>query len=175
MSIAVKEFEWPTPRLEEWRYTNLAAIAGTKWRSSVEAAALAAGHRPCAECRHQRFLAFCNAWEGVHPGSTGSARPCASQMDNQLHAERVAPDRSKRLFLAPLDELPNGVFIQRPERGEQAYLLWDDGLLAWSPHGYQERRSCPKDEQVAVLTPRSTVEAMRAGYVPEIHASAGLA
>jgi Fe-S cluster assembly protein SufD len=32
MSTAVKEFEWPTPRLEEWRYTNLSAIAGTEWR-----------------------------------------------------------------------------------------------------------------------------------------------
>src|SRR5262245_66499612 len=27
-----------------------------------EATALAAGHRPCAECRHSRFLAFCTAW-----------------------------------------------------------------------------------------------------------------
>jgi Fe-S cluster assembly protein SufD len=32
MSTAVKEFEWPTPRLEEWRYTNLAPIAGAEWR-----------------------------------------------------------------------------------------------------------------------------------------------
>ena len=32
MSTAVKEFEWPTPRLEEWRYTNLSAIASVNWR-----------------------------------------------------------------------------------------------------------------------------------------------
>ena len=32
-----------------------------------EATALAAGHRPCAECRHARFLDFCNAWGQAHP------------------------------------------------------------------------------------------------------------
>src|SRR3954451_12290461 len=31
-----------------------------------EATALAAGHRPCAECRHERFLAFCAAWKNAH-------------------------------------------------------------------------------------------------------------
>ena len=28
-----------------------------------EATVLAAGHRPCSECRHGRFLDFCNAWK----------------------------------------------------------------------------------------------------------------
>ncbi len=28
-----------------------------------EATTLSAGHRPCVECRHTRFLNFCNAWE----------------------------------------------------------------------------------------------------------------
>ena len=32
-----------------------------------EATALAAGHRRCAECRHARFLAFCNAWKTAQP------------------------------------------------------------------------------------------------------------
>ncbi len=32
-----------------------------------EATALAAGHRPCAECRRARFLAFCDAWRAAHP------------------------------------------------------------------------------------------------------------
>jgi Fe-S cluster assembly protein SufD len=30
-------FEWPTPRLEEWRYTNLSPIASTEWRSDDRA------------------------------------------------------------------------------------------------------------------------------------------
>src|SRR5271154_6206734 len=40
-----------------------------------EATALAAGHRPCAECRHARFLDFCNAWRTANPGDSDSSRP----------------------------------------------------------------------------------------------------
>jgi hypothetical protein len=138
-----------------------------------EATALAVGHRPCAECRHARFLAFCNAWGTAHPGDGGSSRPTANEIDDRLHAERLAPDRSKRSFVAALDELPDGVFVTAAAWGEQAYLVWGNRLLAWSPGGYGERRRRPKGEEVKVLTPPSTVETIRAGYVPEVHASAG--
>ena len=131
-----------------------------------EATALAAGHRPCSECRHDRFLAFCNAWKSRR---SGSPRPTADQIDRRLHAERVNRDRSKRSYLAKLDDLPNGVFVKR---GEDAYLLWDDSMLLWSPGGYKGRLPRPKEKQVAVLMPKSTVTAIRAGYVPEIHPSA---
>src|SRR6266567_796730 len=77
-----------------------------------EATALAAGHRPCAECRHARFLAFGNAWKTAHPGNNGSARPTtADEIDSRLHTERLAADRSKRSFVAALDEMPDGVFV----------------------------------------------------------------
>jgi hypothetical protein len=138
-----------------------------------EATALAAGHRPCAECRHQRFLAFCNAWKKTHAGSNGSQRPTAAEIDNLLHAERVAPDRSKRSFRGALDKLPDGVFVTLGAREEQAYLVWGGSLFAWSPRGYRGRRARSKGKDVRVLTPPSTVAAIRAGYVPEIHASAG--
>jgi hypothetical protein len=137
-----------------------------------EATALAAGHRPCAECRHARFLDFCNAWRAAHPEGDKSARPTAQEIDDRLHAERVAPDRSKRSFEAVLDGLPDGVFVAVPAWGERAYLVLGDYLLAWSPGGYCERRRRPKGEKVRVLTPPSTVKAIRAGYAPEIHPSA---
>src|SRR5262245_61405643 len=43
-----------------------------------EATGLAAGHRPCAECRRSRFLAFRDAWaagvgEGRDPGAIRAA------------------------------------------------------------------------------------------------------
>lgn len=137
-----------------------------------EATALAAGHRPCAECRHARFLDFCNAWGTAHPTDGTSARPTAREIDDRLHAERLAPDRSKRSFVAALDDLPDGVIVAVAAWGAQAYLVWDDYLLAWSPEGYGERRRRPKGEAVRVLTPKSTVETIRAGYLPEIHPSA---
>src|SRR4051812_33986092 len=75
-----------------------------------EATALAAGHRPCAECRHARFLDFCNAWGQAQRDRRRSARPTAQEIDDRLHAERVAADRSQRTFEAALDGLPDGVF-----------------------------------------------------------------
>jgi hypothetical protein len=137
-----------------------------------EATALAAGHRPCAECRHTRFLDFCNAWGQTHQDGGSSARPTAQEIDDRLHAERVASDRSKRSFEAALDGLPDGVFVTVPAWGDEAYLVRGDKLLAWSQDGYGERRRLPKGKQVRVLTPPSTVKAIRAGYVPDLHPSA---
>src|SRR5262249_29422894 len=122
-----------------------------------EATALAAGHRPCSECRHSRFLDFCTAWKVVHPGASGSRRPTVTEIDNRLHVERLAPDHSRRSFVAALDELPDGVFVTVAAWGEQAYLVWGDHLLPWSPGGYGERRPRPTGQAVTVLTPKSTV------------------
>jgi hypothetical protein len=137
-----------------------------------EATALAAGHRPCAECRHARFLDFCNAWKTAHPGNNVSARPIADEIDSRLHTERLAPGRTKRLCVAALDESPDGVFVTVAAWGGQAFLVWGDYLLAWSSGGYGKRRRRPKGEEVKVLTPKSTVGTIRAGYIPEIHPSA---
>jgi hypothetical protein len=128
-----------------------------------EATALAAGHRPCAECRRDRFTAFRRAWP--------AAPPTAGALDDRLHAERLAPDGSKRTFPADLDELPDGVFVRRPGRGD-ACLVWGGGLLVWSAGGYTDRIARPAGIEVHVLTPASTVAAIRAGYVPDLHPSA---
>ncbi len=137
-----------------------------------EATALAAGHRPCAECRHDRFLDFCHAWGQAHPDGGRSARPMAQEIDDRLHAERVAPDRSKPNFEAARDVLPDGVIVAVPAWGEGAYLVRSHHLLAWSPKGYRERRRRPRGAEVRVLTPPSTVKAIRAGYCPDLHPSA---
>jgi hypothetical protein len=137
-----------------------------------EATALAAGHRPCAECRRARFLAFRDAWSEAHPRVGASARPTAPMIDDRLHTERVKADLSKRSYPAALDELPDGVFVTLEDPHTQAYLVWGDHLLTWSPGGYRERRRRPRGEEVRVLTPPSTVKAIQAGYVTEIHPSA---
>jgi hypothetical protein len=138
-----------------------------------EAMALAAGHRPCSECRHARFLDFCQAWKVAHPWAGGSQRPTATDIDNRLHTERITANGLKRSFTAALDGLPDGAFVTVEAWGGHAYLVWGDSLLEWSPGGYRARRPRPNNEPVRVLTPRSTVEAIRAGYAPEVHASAG--
>jgi hypothetical protein len=51
-----------------------------------EATALAAGHRPCAECRRERFNAFRSAWR-LARAADASSLPTAVEIDNCLHGE----------------------------------------------------------------------------------------
>ncbi len=132
-----------------------------------EATGLAAGHRPCAECRRERYTAFCRAWLAAGLGEGTKVR--AEALDERLHAERLGPGARTR---ADLGDLPDGVFVTPEESGDEAYLVWGSALLTWSPGGYGQRRPRPRGGSVWVLTPRSTVEAIRAGYVPEVHPSA---
>jgi hypothetical protein len=128
-----------------------------------EAAALAAGHRPCAFCRREQFRAFRVAW---------GSDPSADEMDTTLHAERVGLDRKKVRFAADLGELPDGVLVTRDEDDEAAWLVWAGELLRWSSGGYADRRPRPKGGRVSVLTPASVVRVLAAGYVPGVHPSA---
>jgi hypothetical protein len=137
-----------------------------------EATALAAGHRPCFECRRRAFHAFRDAWAAANPDLLAGQVATADRMDAALHAERVGPGRSKRTHRADLDDLPDGVFVTLDRRGDAPYLIRGRHLLAWSFGGYGERRRRPRGRSATVLTPASTVAAIRAGYAPAIHASA---
>ena len=137
-----------------------------------EATGLAAGHRPCFECRRKSYNAFADAWAAGNPDVVGSGRPAAGSMDERLHDERVGPGRSKRTFRAAVDDLPDGVFVAQDGDVGRAYLLRGWQLLAWSPGGYAGRLPRPVGVELTVLTPGSTVAAIRAGYVPEVHPSA---
>jgi len=129
-----------------------------------EATALAAGHRPCAECRRADYRRFQQAFLAAHPGHPAGADP----MDVTLHRARVAEQRTKRTHIVPATSLPDGVFVEVAGR---PWLLLGDRLLAWTPFGYAERRPRPGGD-VTVLTPAPTVKAVRAGYEPSVHRSA---
>src|SRR5216683_3327254 len=90
-----------------------------------EAAAFAAGHRPCAECRRADFVRLQEAWRRVYPDSV----PMADVIDAQLHAERRLSPWSKRTYTADLDTLPDGSYISLADR---PWLVLGDTLLAWS-------------------------------------------
>jgi hypothetical protein len=137
-----------------------------------EATALAAGHRPCFECRRARFLAFRDDWAAGNCGAVPPETAKAETVDDRLHAERVGPGRTKRCFTANLDDLPDGVFIMSGGASGGAHLILGNELLAWSPGGYTGRRPRPRSEAVSVLTPASTVNAIRSDYDPEVHPSA---
>jgi len=135
-----------------------------------EATALAAGHRPCFECRRDRALAFYEAWIAARPHLEGYGRVSVRQIDAVLHEERLTParyarERRKRTYMAALDSLPNGAFIE--DEGV-AYLVWGGHLFPWTAAGYQAPRPRLVKQQVTVLTPPSTVGALSQGYVPAI-------
>lgn len=131
-----------------------------------EATALAAGHRPCFECRRQEFLWFARLWNVVQekPG-----RATAQAMDDILHAERVDQDRGKVVWRGQYATLPSGAFIRQ---NGQANLVLAGWLLPWTPTGYAEPVSRPEKGMADVLTPRSTVAVLSAGYCPMLHPSA---
>jgi hypothetical protein len=136
-----------------------------------EATALAAGHRPCGECRRTDYQRFKHAWTTANPerGIRFSAR--IGFLDLELHRDRLDQDRCQRTYRSDIGRLPEGVFVAGAEPAS-AVLVWRDSLWAWSPEGYTRMGTRPPRGQVTVLTPRSTVNAIAAGYIPIVHATA---
>jgi hypothetical protein len=119
-----------------------------------EPTALAAGHRPCFECRRKAAKAFLAAFPGDPRG--------ADDMDEALHRERIE-NRRKRTCRRRLGDLPDGTMITRNGR---AYAVRGNSLLPWSFACYGALEPLDREAIVEVLTPRSTVAALAAGYRP---------
>ena len=84
-------------------------------------------------------------------------------MDNRTHNERTRRDRSKITYRARPADLPDGAMIALPGHERRAALLHGGHLLVWSPAGYGGHVPLP-DGDVDVLTPRSSVAVLEAGY-----------
>ena len=126
-----------------------------------EATALAAGHRPCFECRRADAIQFRDAFARGN-GINGS--PLADEMDLRLHAERLAP----RSIAADLRGLPDAAMVAC--EGKPCLVLGGE-LLAWTQEGYVPlggRRELP----LTLLTPPAIVNALAAGYRAHLHPSA---
>lgn len=132
-----------------------------------EATALAAGHRPCAECNRPKYNRFRDLWAQANPTLTKSDRPSADEMDRVLHKERLTSTRQKATFTAKLSTLPPGSFITFPNT-RKPYLVLENALLEWTPAGYEEKLARPTDALVEVLTPASIVRTLAAGYQPDL-------
>jgi len=133
-----------------------------------EATSLAAGHRPCAYCRRQEFLAYAGAWR--HAAGLAE-RPRASEMDAQLHAERLVPGtRRQHTTPALAGDLPDGVVIRY--EGVTG-LLAGGRMLPWSSTGYLPPVTLPVPAPVDLLTPPSSAAVLQAGYLPLLHPTAG--
>lgn len=130
-----------------------------------EVTALAAGHRPCMECRRKDALAY---REALVAGRGLKRLPLFPEIDERLDRER-RDGRAKRLHRLPAEGLPDGAMIAAPE-GEFLALRGDRALL-WSPAGYVATRPRPAG-LVEVATPPSSLSALVNGYRPLWHPSA---
>src|SRR5580658_1165815 len=98
-----------------------------------EPTALAAGHRPCFECRRKEAQLFAAKWQQARKLPVS---PKADEMDVVLHAERLQV-RGKRLHRRNVDALPDGAFVAFEDG---AFVVRGDALLRWTPRGYDGRR-----------------------------------
>jgi hypothetical protein len=130
-----------------------------------EVTALAAGHRPCFECRRRDAMTFAALWGEA---CKLKSRPRAGDMDGVLHRERL-DGRAKRRQRRAIDGLPDGAVIAM-EQG--AFAVRGDALLQWTPTGYAARKRRPRSGMVDVLTPPAILAVLTAGYRPRWHPSA---
>ena len=152
---------WIACRLDfRGRHRNVWGESYTELFFCDEVTALAAGHRPCFECRRSDALAFREALQVA-----GLPVAKAADMDRLLHRERLDPH-----CRVMADGLPDGTMITLD--GTHAFALRGGQALLWSPAGYGPPRQRPAGE-VLLLTPPTTVAALRAGYRPGWHPSAG--
>jgi hypothetical protein len=156
-AICVLEFKGR--RRQQWAPNRL-----TELYFLDEATGLAAGHRPCGECRYRDYQAFKHSWAAA----SGGGVPGAAEMDTRLHADRLVRPGIRRSYSAPLSSLPDGVMVSVDGA---PWLVRGGSLLAWTPGGYRDSWR-PADFSVTVITPRATVAVLAAGYRPVVHPSA---
>ena len=134
-----------------------------------EVTALAAGHRPCFECRRKDALAFAEAiGRGRNEG-----RLTAPAIDHLLDAERRRSADDPRRLLTPsaVAALPDGSMIGQ---GGRFHAVRGGKQLPWSfdgydaPVGFETLTPTP----IYLATPPSTVAALRQGYLPAFHSRA---
>jgi hypothetical protein len=137
-----------SPLMQPGRFTELFFLD--------EATAFAAGHRPCALCRREDYVRFCELWRGLHPG-----RISADAIDAQLHVERVNSDGARRFHDLGSEQLPDGTFVLQ---GGEAWLVAGSDLARWTPGGYTTRTPRATADETEVITAPSLVAVLRAGW-----------
>jgi hypothetical protein len=141
-----------------------------------EATALAAGHRPCGECRYHDYQHFKRCWAAALGPALGL--PSVHEIDARLHQDRLAlpgarRDRLagaevRRTYPARLPDLPDGTMA---DLDGTTYLVLGGRLLRWTPGGYAGH-PVTTSGPVTVITPRATVAVLAAGYRPVLHETA---
>lgn len=128
-----------------------------------EVTALAAGHRPCFECRREDAKRFKLAWIKGNPAYGFDMKTSISKIDEILQSERIDANHNKATYTSLVAEVPGGAFITLEN---EPYLILKEGIHLWTPFGYSGKKEISLSTVVEVLTPLSIVKALKSGYVP---------
>jgi hypothetical protein len=131
-----------------------------------EATSFAAGHRPCFECRRSEAEKFKTCWLKAHPEHRFNSRTSIKHIDDIIHHQRISNQNQKVTYQENAEALPDGTFVLFDD---EPYLIKSRKLLQWTPFGYEKDIPLSECEMLKVLTPRSIVNAFRAGYVPAMN------
>lgn len=128
-----------------------------------EAVALAAGHRPCGECRRTQYRAYLMAVNQSSEESVDGPR----DLDRRLNESR-----RRTWTIAALADLPDGAFVALGD--DDFRLIWRGSLHRWTPGGYVDAVAINEvtSKTATVFTPALSVMALRHGYSVEVHPSA---
>lgn len=133
-----------------------------------EAVALAAGHRPCGQCRLAALENFIAAWKMGHSIPT-DARLSLPEINRHLHIARLAEQKSR--VAVEIETMPDGTFVWCPDIDPRPLLVSDGFLVPWSHKGYDQgarRHHLSHVGQAYQLTPTPLVAVLRGGYRPLI-------
>lgn len=131
-----------------------------------EAVSLAAGHRPCALCRRGDY----NAYRTAISEFDGSTPLPAKDLDHVLHGQRIHRGSHRRRFHElRWPDVPAGTFVVQDDG---PVLVLGARLVPWTTNGYGEAHPRPRAGTATVITPPTSVDALRGGYRPQIDESA---
>ena len=136
-----------------------------------DAVALAAGHRPCGECRRADYRAY----QAAVTAAIAADRPVrALELNRRLAGERLrrgsGVDRAgdRRLWTAHPLSLPAGTVVVS---AGVPHLLTGSTMLPFSFAGWGPAVPVPSGD-IDVLTPPTSVLALANGFVPRLHPTA---
>jgi len=155
--------DWKSPLQQPRHWTPLFFLD--------DAAALAAGHRPCGLCRRDAYQSYSAAVSR----SRELAEPVGAQkLNDMLAAERLRPGRGmtragdRITWTAEASSLPGGTVILDDENAPM--LVWADDAYIFTFSGWVPMGKRPKG-RVRVLTPPTSVGALANGFAPVLHQS----
>jgi hypothetical protein len=138
-----------------------------------EVTALAAGHRPCFYCQHERAKEFAR----LYSEAFDKTDPKVAEIDEQLHRERLISGITfpggpsiVEVDAEAFEALPDGAMVFQ---GERTFAKRGRNLRGWNFWGWADEWDYYDlaGFDLWLLTPPTTVEILKRGYQPVWHPS----